>query len=68
MTEEYLTRHPAHDYPHLITRWRAVADRAGLVMRRYATGPEFNLYSVRSRRLPADGTAFTGTNRAARRG
>ena len=58
MTEDYLARHRAHDYPRLIERWRAVAARAGLAMRRFATGPEFNLYCVRSRRLPREGTIF----------
>ncbi len=57
-TRDYLGRHRAHDYPHLIERWRAVAQRAGLVMRRFATGPELNLYSVRTKRLPRDGAIF----------
>jgi hypothetical protein len=58
MTRDYLARHRAHDYPHLLERWRAVAKRTGLVMRRIAAGPEFNLYSVRSRRLPREGTIY----------
>jgi hypothetical protein len=58
MTEDWLSRHRAHDYPHLIERWRAVAARAGLVMRRFAKGPEFDLYCVRSRKLPRDGTIY----------
>jgi hypothetical protein len=57
-TDDYLARHRAHDYPHLIERWRAVARRAGLAMRRFATGPEFNLYCVRSKRLPREGTIY----------
>jgi protein MpaA len=58
MTGDYLARHRAHDYPHLIERWRAVARRAGLVMRRLTAGPEFTPYTVRSRRLPREGTIF----------
>ena len=57
-TVEYMARHRAHDYPYLLERWRAVAARAGLVMRRFATGPEFNLYCVRSRRLPREGVIY----------
>jgi hypothetical protein len=58
MTDDYLARHRAHDYPHLVERWRAVAARAGLTMRRFATGPEFNLYYLRSKRLPREGTIY----------
>jgi hypothetical protein len=58
MREEYLARHRAHDYPHLIERWRRVAARTGLIMRRFATGPEFNLYCVRSKGLPRDGVIY----------
>jgi hypothetical protein len=58
MTDDYLARHRAHDYPHLVERWRALAARTGLVMRRFATTPEFNLYYVRSRRLPREGSIY----------
>lgn len=58
MKGDYLGTHRAHDYPRLLERWRAVADRAGLAMRRFATGPEFNLYCVRSKRLPPNGTIY----------
>lgn len=58
MTEDYLARHRSHDYLHLVERWRAVAARSGLVMRRLATGPEFNIYSLRSRVLPRDGAIY----------
>jgi hypothetical protein len=61
MKEEYLARHRAHDYPYLIERWRAVAKRAGLVMRRFARGPEYNLYCVRSHALPRKGTIYIST-------
>jgi predicted deacylase len=58
MTDDYLARHRAHDYPHLVERWRAVAARTGLVMRRFATSSEFKLYYVRSRRLPREGSIY----------
>jgi hypothetical protein len=58
MKEEYLMRHRAHDYPHLIERWRTVAARTGMVMRRIATGTEYNLYCVRSRKLPREGSIY----------
>jgi hypothetical protein len=58
MKGHYLARHRAHDYPHLVERWRAVAKRTGLVMRRFATGPEFALYYLRSRGLPRDGAIY----------
>jgi hypothetical protein len=58
MSGDYLGRHRAHDYPYLLQRWRAVAARAGLVMRRLATGLEFNLYTLRTRQLPRDGTIY----------
>jgi len=58
MTEKTLMLHRAHDYPHLMERWRAVAAKTGLVVRRLATGPEYNLYCVRSRKLPREGTIY----------
>jgi len=58
MKPDYLARHRAHDYPHLIKRWRLLARRAGLIMRRLAAGPEFNLYTVRSPRLPREGAIY----------
>ena len=58
MKDEFLARHRAHDYPYLIERWRAVASRAGLVMRRFATVPAFNLYCVRSKSLPRTGAIY----------
>jgi hypothetical protein len=58
MTDDYLTRQRSHDYPHLLERWRAVAKRAALSMRRLATGPQFALYSVRTKRLPREGTIY----------
>lgn len=58
MTDNILTRHRAHDYPHLIERWRAVAARTGMVMRRIAKGPEFPLYCLRSKSLPREGVIY----------
>jgi len=58
ITEDYLRQHRAHDYLRLMERWRAVARRTGLVMRRIAAGPQFDLYCVRSRRLPREGTIY----------
>ncbi len=57
-TKDFLGRHRAHEYPRLIERWRAVAARAGLVMRRFARGPQFDLYSVCGKRLPREGTIY----------
>ena len=58
MREDYLARHRAHDYPHLVERWRTVAARTGLAMRRFATGPEYNLYHLRSRAFPRQGGIY----------
>ena len=58
ITEDYLAHHRTHDYPRLIERWRAVAKRAGMSLKRLAAGPEFNLYCVRARRLPRDGAIY----------
>jgi protein MpaA len=58
MKEDFLTRHRAHDYAYLVERWRAVAVRTGLVMRRFAKGAEYNLYALRSPGLPRDGAIY----------
>jgi len=58
MDEDYLARHRAHDYPQLIARWRAVAKKAGLAMRRFWKGPDFSLYALRTKRLPREGTIY----------
>jgi hypothetical protein len=58
MKPDYLGRHRAHDYKYLIARWRALAKRTGLVMRCFAKGPEYKLYSVRTPRLPREGVIF----------
>jgi hypothetical protein len=56
--KNYLAHHRAHDYPHLIERWRAVAARAGLVMRPIAKCGKLPVYSVRTRKLPPEGTIY----------
>ncbi len=58
VTDDYLGRHRAHDYPHLVERWRALAKRTGMVVRRFAAGPEFKLYFVRSAALPREGAIY----------
>ena len=58
MTEDYLSRHRAHDYPHLVARWRAVSERAGLTMRRIASSPDYELYTVRTKNLPPNGAIY----------
>jgi murein peptide amidase A len=58
ISRDYLARHRAHDYLYLMERWRAVAKRAGLVMRRFAKGAEYDHYVVRSRKLPRAGTIY----------
>jgi hypothetical protein len=58
MDANYLARHRAHDYPHLIARWRTVAKKAGLVMRRIWKGPEFGLYCLYTKRLPREGAIY----------
>ena len=54
----YLARHRAHDYPHLIERWRAVAKKTGLVMKRFWKGPDFGLYALHSKGLPRKGAIY----------
>jgi hypothetical protein len=58
MDASYLATHRAHDYPYLIERWRAVAAKTGLVMRRFSKGPDYSLYALRSRSLPRDGVIY----------
>jgi len=38
----------AHDYPHLIRRWRALARRAGLKMAKYVNAAGYDLYFLES--------------------
>jgi len=56
MRSDFLSTHHAHDYKRLIQRWRAIAKRTGLVMRRLATEPD--VYCVRSKRLPREGVVY----------
>jgi murein peptide amidase A len=58
MRADYLAHHRAHDYSHLIARWRALAKRAGMKMQRVAAGAEFPIYTVRSPRLPRTGVIY----------
>jgi hypothetical protein len=58
MDANYLARHRAHDYPYLIARWRVVAKKAGLMMRRIWKGPEFGLYCLHSKWLPREGAIY----------
>jgi hypothetical protein len=58
MKRDLLSGQRAHDYAYLIERWRAVAERAGLVMRRFAHTGEYPLYYVRSKGLPKRGTIY----------
>ncbi len=36
----------AHDYPYLIERWRAVARKAGIPLRRLVRADGYDLYSL----------------------
>jgi succinylglutamate desuccinylase len=58
MDAHYLARHRAHDYPHLIDRWRAVARKTGLVMKRFWKGADFGVYCLHSKRLPRNGAIY----------
>ena len=50
--------HRAHDYRSLIRRWRALARRIGLPMRRYCTADGFDLYCLRSPALKQTGGIY----------
>src|SRR5438105_907949 len=54
----FLSSHRAHDYAFLIKRWRAVAGRAGLLMRPFAAESGFRVYCIRSKRLPREGAIY----------
>ena len=54
MNRSFLAAHRAHDYAFLTQRWRAVAQRAGLVMRAFATDSGFKIFAVRSKKLPPE--------------
>jgi len=44
---QFLLAHAAHDYEHLITRWKAVAAETGLEMQTFATHGEYPVYGLR---------------------
>lgn len=41
-------KHRAHDYAHLISRWRAVAKRAGLKLEPFAEAGKFEVFALRT--------------------
>jgi hypothetical protein len=47
-----------HDYRHLVQRWRALARRAGLRMRRVARDGGYDVYSLESEALEAEGGIY----------
>ena len=51
-------KHPAHDYPHLIARWRAVAEAAGLEMRKLARAGKADVFTLRSAALAERGGIY----------
>jgi hypothetical protein len=50
--------HRAHDYRHLIARWRAVARKAGVPLRRLVKEDGYDLFSLRSPALEAEGGIY----------
>src|SRR5215210_1903210 len=58
MTCDYLASHRCHDYAFLLRRWRAVAARAGLIMRPFAVESGFRAYCARSKRMPVSGGIY----------
>ena len=50
--------HRAHDYPHLIARWRAVAAESGLAMRKVARTGKADLFTLRSAALGPSGGIY----------
>jgi protein MpaA len=53
-----LSTHRAHDYRHLINRWRQVARASGLIMRPYISEFGYRLYCLRSPNIPANGAIY----------
>lgn len=47
-----------HDYRHLVQRWRALARRAGLRMRRVATEGSYGIFSLQSEALEREGGIY----------
>jgi len=50
--------HRAHDYRHLVARWRAVARVAGLPLRRLVSTELHDLYYLRTKALTASGGIY----------
>lgn len=50
--------HRPHDYRHLVQRWRQLAARAGLRMRKLVNEGQFDLYSVESPAAAAEGGIY----------
>jgi murein peptide amidase A len=48
----------AHDYRHLLQRWRALARRAGLRMQRLATDGDYETFTLRTDALAAEGGIY----------
>lgn len=50
VTRRNLLHPQAHDYPHLIRRWRKLAPKAGLRLEKYASAGGYDLFCLVSRR------------------
>lgn len=50
--------HRAHDYRHLVERWRAVARKAGVPLRRLAHADGYDLFSLRTPALAEAGGIY----------
>ena len=50
--------HSPHDYPHLVTRWRKVASRAGLRLRKLTTAGGFDHFYLQSPALDEAGGIY----------
>ncbi len=56
-----VTKHRAHDYRFLIQRWRALARKGGLIMRRFAEVGGYPVYFLKTKRLPKTGAIYIST-------
>jgi len=50
--------HRAHDYAHLVQRWRAVARRGGLRLERLATAGKFDVFFLRTKSVANGGGIY----------
>ena len=50
--------HRAHDYRHLISRWRSVARESGLIMRAFAGEAGYPVYRLQSKALEKNGGIY----------